>query len=227
MTCPVTAIFVTYNSEDTVGQALDAARDSYDAGLLEAVVVDNASRDGTCEVVATGYPWVRLIRSETNLGYARGLNLGFEGIESPYVIFMNPDAVLPRNAVEKLLAFMESNPDAGLAAPATVRENGEYQEVGGLVTPWTFVRNAAGISDGPAGKRPLLPGARPTQTDWICGAIMFLRSRAVRETGGMDPRFFLYFEETDLCVRLARAGYSIWAVGEAVARQCAKGAARP
>lgn len=226
MTCPVTAIFVTYNSEDTVGQALDAVQESHEAGLLEAVVVDNASSDGTCEIVTQGYPSVRLIRSETNLGYGKGLNLGFEGVESPYVIFMNPDAVLPRNAVETLLAFMESHPEAGLAAPSTVREDGNYQEVGGLVSPWTFVRNAAGIGEGPAGKRPLLPGTKPTQTDWVCGAIMFLRTRAVRETGGMDPRFFLYFEETDLCVRLVKAGYSIWAVGEAVAGHASGASAR-
>jgi GT2 family glycosyltransferase len=206
----VTAVIVTYRSSGVVGAALAALKNCCDAGFLRCVVVDNASPDATADLVAREHPWVTLIRSPQNLGYGRGCNLGLEQVQTPYVIAMNPDVVVEKESVERLLRFMERHPKAGMAAPATLCGGSEYQHVGGMPTPWSIV---TGGSD----PMPLLPDAPPFSTDWLCGAFMLMRTGALREVRGFDPRFFLYFEETDLCLRLRKAGYELWAVGEAKA----------
>jgi len=90
-----------------------------------------------------------------------------------------------------------------------------YQHVGGLPTPWSIVARASGIPGRPSRPRTLLPASSPFRTDWLCGAVMLIRTNVIRELGGFDSRFFLYFEETDLCLRTLRAGHELWAVGKA------------
>jgi GT2 family glycosyltransferase len=211
-TIPVTVVVVTFSSRETIGDALEGLRPGNESGLLNCVVVDNNSSDGTADLVAATHPWVRLIRSPQNLGYGRGCNLGFEGAETPYVLFMNPDVRLEAEALQGLVGFMEGHPRAGVAAPCTRFGGNRYQEVGGLPTPWSLLAHAAGWPHRER-KLPLLPGSAPFTTDWLCGAILLVRSSLFRELGGFDRRFFLYFEETDLCRRIAEAGFELWAVG--------------
>jgi GT2 family glycosyltransferase len=98
--------------------------------------------------------------------------------------------------------------------------------VGDSLTPWSLVASAAGIPRAATKKRPVRSGEAPFRTDWLCGAIMLVKSEAFRAVGGFDPRFFLYFEETDLCRRLYTAGWELWAVGAATATHLAGASAR-
>ena len=211
----VTAVMVTYRSKAVVGDALHALEPAVRAGWLRVVVVDNASGDGTAEAVERAHPWAQLLRSERNLGYGRACNLGFREVRSPYVVFMNPDVILRPEALEGLVRHLEAHPKAGAVAPATRLPGGAWQHWGGLTTPWTILSQALGR--GVRGHRILQGGGASFRTDWICGAIMLLPSALFRELDGFDPRFFLYFEETDLCRRIGRAGYELWALGEAEA----------
>ncbi len=223
----VTAIYVTYNSEDTIGDTLEAAQEAYEADVLRCIVVDNASGDATCDIVRERFPWVTLIESEENLGYGRGLNLGFQQVDTPYALYMNPDAVMGLSSVRVLHAFMENHPNAALAAPSIVRRNGEYQHAGGLLTPGEVIRRAGGCGGAPDPRvRHFSPEDIPFKTDWLCGAILFGRTKMMEELGGFDPRFFLYFEETDLCRRALDKGWELWAVGEAQARHASNSSAR-
>lgn len=226
MSRPVTIVMVTYQSRDTVGDSLDAARLAYESGLAGVVVVDNASGDGTADFVADRYPWVTLIRSGGNLGYGRGCNLGFQHVDSPYVLFMNPDAVIEPAALETLIAFMEANPAAGIAAPAIERGKGGYQHAGGLPTPWRIMALAAGVYSPTIAGRPYQPGVGSERVDWVCGAALLVRSAVFERLGGFDPRFFLYFEETDLCRRCAVDGHEVWIVPTAAARHAAHASAK-
>jgi N-acetylglucosaminyl-diphospho-decaprenol L-rhamnosyltransferase len=211
----VTAVIVTYQSRQTIAAALDALYEAHVAGLAEVIVVDNASSDGTADFVAERYPWVTLVRSGENLGFGRGCNRGFERVATPYVLFMNPDAMLPPESLNTLVAFMDSHPKAGVAAPA-IQEGDQLQEVGVLPTPWGVICRAMGMR-GRHQRRPVAPGQAPFQTDWLCGAVILARCELMEELGGFDPRFFLYFEETDLCRRVLNRGFELWAVGEAMA----------
>jgi GT2 family glycosyltransferase len=208
----VTAVIVTYRSVGVVDAALRALRSGAEEGFLRCVVVDNQSPDGTADAVARDHPWAQLIRSPENLGYGRGCNLGFSQVTTPYVLFMNPDVVFEAAEIRRLVRFMEERPSAGMAAPSTCLSSGDFQHAGGLATPGSICAASLGLVRS-ASFRQVTPGSEPFTTDWLCGAIMLLPSALVRELGGFDPRFFLYFEETDLCVRVRRAGRDLWAVG--------------
>jgi N-acetylglucosaminyl-diphospho-decaprenol L-rhamnosyltransferase len=210
---PVTVIIVTFASQDVVGRTLSALASGHASGLLDCLVVDNASPDRTREVMTSDHPWVRMIASPKNLGYGRACNLGFNEVTTPYVLFMNPDVEIQPAGVARLLHHLEERPRAGIIAPAT-RIGGEYQSAGGLPTPWSIARNAMGGVGALAGAGPILPGMAPYSTDWLCGAVMLVRSAMFRAIGGFDPTFFLYFEETDLCARMLQAGFELWATGD-------------
>ncbi len=226
MSCKTTAVIVTYNSDDTIAANLTAFKTAHDAGLISVIVVDNDSQDETATLVRRDFPWAQLIESRTNLGYGRGLNLGFDHVDTPYVIFMNPDAVLPCEALKVLLDFMEAHPQAGMIGPSILRRNGAYQEAGGLLKPSAILRSAAGFSGNPPHRKSIQPDAAPFETDWLCGALLFARTELIRKIGAFDPRFFLYFEETDLCVRVRAAGAQLWAVGQANAFHASNASAR-
>ena len=210
----ITAVVVTYKSARVVGAALTSLRRSHERGLLECIVVDNLSTDETVEIVRREHPWAHLIPTGKNLGYGRGCNVGLAETTTPYVMFMNPDATIEPDHVERLRAFLEARPAVGMVAPA-LTGGSELQIAGGLASPRTIMIQATGRRL--KSRRPIVPGQPAFQADWLCGALFMMRTDVVRRFGGFDPRFFLYFEETDLCRRVLKEGLELWAVGEAVA----------
>ena len=225
MTRRVTAIIVTYNSSQEIGGALDGLRPMIDRGDLDCVVVDNASVDDTREVVRQR-SWVELVTSPTNVGYGRGLNIGLARARAPYVLFMNPDAVITCENLERLCDFLDSHPRAGIVGPAIVDEIGSLQAAGVPPSPLSLMARAVGLRRWTRRQRPIVPGGSPFSTDWLVGAILLARTQLMQDLGGFDPRFFLYFEETDLCRRVMRAGHELWAVGEATAMHIGSVSAR-
>ena len=215
----VTAIIVTYQSARTIGAALAAARRCHDAGLLDLVVVDNASRDATREILAREAGWARVVLSDRNNGFGRGCNLGFEHVASPYTLFLNPDAVVEPDCLRGLMMFLEQHPKAGIVGPATLvgGRSDLHQPTGPYPTPWSTVRDATPLLRRSTAV-PIAPGSAPMRTGWVCGAILMIRTALVRELRGFDPRFFLYWEEVDLCRRAEYAGYENWVLGTAVAQ---------
>lgn len=220
-TKPVTAVIVTYRSAHTIGRTLAAVRRSYDEGLLDVVIVDNASSDATPQILRRERHWARIVFSGANNGFGRGCNIGFAYVRSPYTLFLNPDAVIEPDALRKLLVFMQTNPWVGIAGPAILCGDDErhpvLQHTGPCPTPWSVVRDAAPFLRRRSSAVGIVPGAAPMGTGWVCGAVLMIRSALMRRLEGFDPRFFLYWEEIDLCKRAAQAGFETWAVGKAVA----------
>ena len=220
VTRPVTAVIVTYQSERTIGDALVAAKHCHDAGLLEAVVVDNNSSDATRDIVEREAPWARHAFTGVNNGFGRGCNIGFAQVDTPYAIFINPDAVVEPDALRTMLQFMEGHPNVGIVGPAIVEgESGaekELQDTGQRPTPWTILRDAFPLLGRRPISWPIVPGSAPTRTGWVCGAVFMVRTDLMRRLKGFDPRFFLYWEETDVCRRADDAGVETWAVGAAL-----------
>ena len=216
---PVTAVVVTYNSEKTIADTLETAERCHQEGLMECVVVDNNSHDGTVAYVASRHPWITLVSSKENLGFGRGCNLGFEHVQSPNVFFLNPDAALEPADLKILLAFMQAHPGAGMVAPAARTPEGGLHHYRELPTPWSIVNAALpGIVQRKSNDHFMIPGQAPFRVQWVPGALMLFRSETFRKLGGFDPRFFLYWEETDLFRRARDQGIELWAVTEAVAR---------
>lgn len=212
----VTAVVVTYRSARTIEACLAALRRCRDARLLECVVVDNSSPDNTRELLRAHEPWATVVDSGGNLGFGRGCNVGLSRATTEYVVFVNPDAELEPVTLEKLVAFGDAHPRAGMIAPAIREPDGTMQDAGGLPSPLSVVR-ASWPGHRSRERRPIEAGAAARRVDWLCGALFLSRTKLLNELGGFDPRFFLYWEETDLCKRIAMAGHELWAVGEAVA----------
>jgi len=220
MTKPVTAVVVSYQSASTIRDALAAARRCHDAGLLDLVVVDNASRDATPGILAREAGWARVLLEPANHGFGRGCNIGLAHVRSPYTLFLNPDAAIEPPALRTMLEFMEQRAAAGIVGPATLcgsQDHPQLQPTGPYPTPWSMLREAAPFLRRRSSSVPIIPGAPPMRTGWVCGALLMIRSSLVRQLDGFDPRFFLYWEEIDLCRRAEYAGYENWALGTALA----------
>lgn len=212
----VTIVSVTYQSEATIDAALGATKEAHEAGLARHVVVDNDSTDGTVALIRERHPWVTLIENGANVGFARGCNRGAQDVQTPYLLFLNPDAVMDAAALRTLVDFLEAHPKAGIVGPAIDKGEGQWHHVGGVPTPGKMIGAAIGYQREDPDIRTLRGGEPPFETDWVCGAAIMIRTELFRELGGFDPRFFLYFDETDLCLRARQRGAEVWAVGEAV-----------
>jgi len=220
----VSTIIVTFNSAGVIRACLDSLAADAAAGAMEVIVVDNASGDGTPALVVREYPWVRLIASRENLGYSKGVNLGIRSATGRFLFILNPDTVVRRGAVQKLVDFMERTPDAGIVGPKLVFHDGSVQLSCRRFYTFTVLvmrrtplgkifRNAGAVRD-----HLMLDFDHEStrQVDWLIGAAMLVRRQAVESVGLMDERFFLYFEDVDWCYRMAHKGLKVYYVADSV-----------
>lgn len=189
---------------------------------LRAVVVDNASGDFPLlsQAVAENKwsSWVNLILAPRNGGFAYGNNLGIQlAIEhgADYLLLLNPDTQVRPRAVESLAAFLRSRPDVAIVGPS-------FENLDGTEWPMAFRFPSIGTEFCAAlgiglvtrllGDRTVAKRMPPVtqRVDWVSGAAMMIRAEVFRTIGGFDERYFLYFEETDFCLRAARAGFATW-----------------
>jgi len=216
-----TAVVVTYQSAHTVADTLASVRRCHEAGVLECVTVDNGSTDGTVESLSGYADWVDIVLTGKNNGFGRGCNVGLSKVTTEFTLFLNPDAQIEPASVRELVAFMDAHPEAGIAGPATVTGGEDqpkgFQCAGPLQTPWSILRSSIPLLAKPQYLFPIIPGDAPTRTGWVCGGVMMIRTDLAKKLGGFDPRFFLYWEETDLCRRALASGFETWAVGTAAA----------
>jgi GT2 family glycosyltransferase len=212
----VTAVIVTYQSAGTLAPTLHALKDCHDRGLMNSIVVDNASSDGTPALLLQQGDWLQTVLSPVNLGFGKGCNAGLAKVSADYTLFLNPDAEIKPEEVQKLIAFMDAHPQAGVCGPLTLVGRGEadarYQVSGRRMLPSDILRSMFSLTAARDLHLPILPGTAPYQTGWVCGAVFMVRTQVLQSLGGFDPRFFLYWEETDVCKRLEDAGYQVWAV---------------
>lgn len=180
---------------------------------FEVVVVDN---DGG-PVPEIPYP-VTLIRNPSNVGFARACNRGIAASTGEYVVLVNPDTTVERGFFTRFEGLLDSNSDAGVAGPRVLDEDGRVQlsarrEVGavsGLLGRTSLLTRLFPES---RAVRRLFPAAAgpegPAAVDWVSGACMVLRRRVLEEVGGLDGRFFMYFEDADLCRRARSSGWLV------------------
>ena len=178
---------------------------------MKVLAVDNASRDGSAAVAERHE--ARVLRNPLNEGYGRAANAGARAAETEFVLVTNPDIVLDPGAVAALLAAAERYPDAGLLAPRIVEPDGRFFfQPRSLLAP--YLTNPGG--------RLVLPEG-DCCAPFLSGACFLIRRELFLRLGGFDPEIFLFYEDDDLCRRLADAGHALVHVHEAVARH-ARGA---
>ena len=185
--------------------------------LTEVVVVDCASSDGSAEMVRREFPWVRLIASEENLGYARGGNLGARQTTGRYLLLLNPDTEVVGDALATMVRYLDEHPAVGAVGPQLRYPDGTLQSSrrrfptlatafceSTLLHQW-FPSN-------PVARRYYLddhPADVPQPVDWLVGAALMIRRETWQQVGPLDEGFFMYFEELDWCRRCRAAGWEI------------------
>ena len=218
----VSVIIVSYNTRDLLRNCLaSVGADSHDL-RVEVFVVDNASADGSSDMVAGEFAWVRLVRNERNTGFAAANNIALREASGRYVVLLNPDTVVSRGALSELVRFMDTTPTAGYCGPQLLNADGSHQPSARrfpAVLTGTF--SMLGLSNRyPKSRHTLdlhvLHGERRHfPADWLTGACLMVRAAAIHEVGALDEGFFMYFEETDWCRRMASAGWGGWYVPSA------------
>jgi hypothetical protein len=216
--CDISVVIVSFNTREVLRECLTAlARES--SGLdVQTIVVDNGSKDGSVEMLRADFPAVELIVSEENLGFGRANNLAFERARGRYIVLLNSDAFLTPGSLRLSVQHMEADPNAGLGGGRLVGRDGSWQpSARRFPTLTTDVFVYSGLADRHARSRIFgcynRTWADPLQAakvDWVPGAYSIIRAEALAAAQPFDPRFFLYFEEVDLCRRIKAAGYTVW-----------------
>ena len=214
----LSVIIVNWNAAEYLPAALDALFAAGDGVDMEVILVDNASTDGSLELVQERYPQVAVIANQVNRGFAAGNNQGMARARGRYILLLNPDTELPPDALTRFLAYMDAHPQTGVAGPRLQGPSGKIQ--GGaaghdpsLSTIFNFATFLYRLSPqrfrGLWLARSLYEDARPIQVDWVSGACMFLRREAIEAAGVMNERYFMYSEDVELCRRVRAAGWGV------------------
>lgn len=208
----VCLVVVSYNAEALIHECLGSIRlQSYPKHMTEVIVVDNASTDATTGIVSEQFPEVELIASEHNLGFARANNLAIRRTEADFIALVNADAVLERTWLERMVQGMTSDPNIAIGGCKIYYPDGLLQHVGGII-------HGNGLTDHQgAFEQDLGQYDEPRDVDYVTGAAMMLRRGALNELGALPEEYFLYYEETELCVRARKAGYRVVCFPDAVA----------
>lgn len=212
----VVAIIVNWNRRELLIEAIDSLQaDGYQN--LKIVVVDNASSDGSADVVAQRYPDILLIRSLSNFGYAAGNNRGIEcalKIGAEYVFFLNNDAMVQPGCLNTLTQVLQTEQECGAVAPYILYT--DRPDViwfgGGAVSLWSGQVRHRHIRERFATGR-----FRPEKTGYLTGCALLMRCRVLRKIGSFDESYLLYSEDVDLCIRTQIAGWYLKVTPDATA----------
>lgn len=218
MAIDISIIVVNWNVKDFLRGCLSSIyRHSSDVSF-EVFVVDNGSADGSAEMVKRDFPQVILIQNKENLGFARANNIAFKRAAGRYILFLNPDTELLEGALRKMIGFMEVHADASALGCKLIFRDGSLQTscrhfpslftdlMESLYLDWFFPRSPFfGYY-----RMAWWPHDKTVIIDVPYGACLFVRRSILERIGPMDERFFMYYDEIDLCYRIKKGGGAVW-----------------
>jgi len=214
----ISIVIVNYKNKGLTLNCIKSIGESVFNNLKhEIIVVDNDSDDNIGQILAWQYPQVIFIQNKKNSGMGSGNNLGIKKATGKYLVIMNPDTLAFPNTFTKLFEFMENNPTVGVVGPKQYNPDKSIQDScyrwHSLLTPF-FRRTFLGrlkIANLEI-KRYLMRDYNkktPRDVDWLLGSCLFIRTSALKQIGLFDERFFLYFEDTDLCRRFWQKNWRV------------------
>ncbi|PIR41503.1 MAG: hypothetical protein COV31_01370 [Candidatus Yanofskybacteria bacterium CG10_big_fil_rev_8_21_14_0_10_46_23] len=214
----LSVIIVNYKSPELLRLCLTSIENcGLDKSLHEIIVVDSETSRETQDVVLENFPGTKLIPVKENLGYARGVNLGLNSAQGDYLLVMNPDIILNREAIDLLLNYAQNHPRTGIVAPQLLGFNGQKQDsYFRFYRPMTIIARRTILGRLPKFKKIvqhfLMAETDPEKIqhpDWVMGSILLLPRKTLAKVGGMDEKFFLYFEDVDWARRFWENGYTV------------------
>jgi N-acetylglucosaminyl-diphospho-decaprenol L-rhamnosyltransferase len=217
----VSVVVVSWNTQSLLRECLASAlvaAEELGRGV-EVIVVDNASHDGSADMVESEFPTVRVIRNRTNAGFAAATNQGLRQSRGRYQLLLNPDTKASAAFLRILVEFLEGRPEAGAVGPRIVGKDGELQvscfplpTVGRELWRLHHLDRLYALAAYP---QDVAGSHTPQRVESVQGSCMLLRREALQQIGLLDERFFIYTEEIDLCRRLVDGGWTIYWVPQA------------
>lgn len=206
---------VSWNTRDLLDECVRSVYETTEGIEFEVIVVDNASSDGSAEMIAERYPGVTLIANSENTGFARANNQALAVFRGSCFVLLNPDTVCHPGALASLVEFLKREPGTGAVGPLVVNPDGTLQ--------YSWARFPSVVSEvlgrldrRPRGRARVSATAKeaveqgPFEVDWVGGVCMAVRRDTIEHIGLMDERLFMYSEETDWCLRMRRAGWRVF-----------------
>jgi GT2 family glycosyltransferase len=209
-------VVVSYRCRGLLRDCLDSLRAFPPAGGARVWVVDNASADGTVEMVREEFPEVELIASDENLGFSKANNLAIVRGSAPFVLALNPDTLMTERALDRMLELMEERPEVGISGCRLELPDGTFDHAArrSFPTPLGALAHFSGV--GRLKKAPArlaqyrAPEVESGPVDAVNGAFMLMRREALEQVGLFDEGYWMYMEDLDLCYRFAQAGWITW-----------------
>lgn len=205
----VSIIIVNWNANDYIKQCLDSLL-SQTYTNFEIIVVDNASTDGSVNIIKQNYPQITLIENKINLGFAQGNNIGIEKSRGELIALFNPDAVAEKDWLKILVSVMKHS-DNIAGVTGKIYYLGDKYGKNAVFCTWPKIDPYS------ANPTNFYNGEPISAVDYLSGAAAVLKKDILDKIGLFDTKYFLYFEETDLCARIIRAGYTFLYVPTAIA----------
>lgn len=214
-------IIVNYNVKEFLQNLLHSIEKASSNIVKEIIVVDNASDDGSVEVIKEKFPSVKLLENKINVGFGRANNQGLAIAKGKYFLFINPDCIVSEDTLDKMISFFESHPDCGLAGCKILNSDGTLQLAcrRSFPGPWTSFTKVTGLSNIFSSSRifarynlTYLDENKTYEVDAVSGSFMMIRKEVYQKTGGFDEQFFMYGEDLDLCYRVQKNDYKVFYV---------------
>jgi GT2 family glycosyltransferase len=215
----LTLIYLNYNTADWIELALKTLKKQYLSKTkhsVDVVVVDNASTDDSVARIKAQFPWIKLIESSTNGGFAAGNNLALKKVKSRYAMLINSDVEFTKESnLDELISYMDSHPEASVITPKVLLANGKLDNAShrGEPSPWASLTYFSGLakhfphSESLAQYHMTYRNMNEVHTIDACsGAAMLVRTSEMEKVGYLDDRFFMYAEDLDWCKRFRDAG---------------------
>ncbi len=189
---------VTYNDGELLEKCLKSIYENTHKISFEVFVVDNASTDGTVQIVKEKFEKVKLIINKENLGFVKATNQVLKKVESRYALLLNSDTQVLNNAFDKMVAFMDNHPKVGALGCKLLNPDGTFQKIGRKFLNFEF-KNPNTVH----------------KVSWICGACLMVRDRILKEVGLLDENLYFYNDDLDWCRRIKKQGWQLYYFPEA------------
>jgi N-acetylglucosaminyl-diphospho-decaprenol L-rhamnosyltransferase len=208
-------VLINYNGSIFLNECLNSIQKMTNHCHYEAIVVDNCSTDDSTKIIKDKFPSFQLICSQTNLGFGKANNLAVKYSQGKYLLFLNTDTILTENTVKILSDYLDRHEDVGAIGSRVVFEDSSYQLSAGklpsigieLIDKIRYAldrRWHSSISDFYSKQH-----SQVAEVGWVTGACLMMRRDLFDRIGGFDEKFFMYFEDKDLCKRVREAGFKV------------------
>lgn len=209
-------ITVSWNVSSLLYDCLKSVAAASNLLALEMIVVDSNSSDGTPDMVAREFPWVRLICCDENVGFPRGNNMGIAVARGIFILLLNPDTIVVSDAFNKMISYLKANPGVGVVGPKLLNPDHTVQSSRRrFPTFWTALFESTWLQ--PFAPQKILAhyyaldlhDDKTAVVDWVMGAALMTRREIIDQVGGLDEAYFMYSEELDWCRRIKEAGWEV------------------